>query len=158
MAFPSRWSHSSFQKLLHWQVQPRDANSSAGTRRGAALIPVSSLHPVMKLCKVKVSAAQSCPTLAIPWTIARPFPLSTGFSRQEHWSGMSCPSPGDLPDPGIEPQSLGLQVDSLPSESPGNRLSFVNGCLINFLQLERVTLFWLNVKVRVRESFRGPLA
>ena len=40
------------------------------------------------------------------WTIARQAPLSMGFSRQEYWSGLPCPPPGDLPDPGIEPISL----------------------------------------------------
>ena len=44
--------------------------------------------------------------------------LSMGFSRQEHWSGLPFSSPGDLPDPGIEP-SPALQADSLPSEPPG---------------------------------------
>ena len=42
------------------------------------------------------------------------------FSRQERWSGLPCPSPGDLPDPGIEPGSPALQVDSLLSEPPGS--------------------------------------
>ena len=42
---------------------------------------------------------------AIPRTVARQPPLSTGFSRQEHWSGLPRPPPGDLPDPGIEPSS-----------------------------------------------------
>ena len=51
-------------------------------------------------------AAQSCPTLAIPWTVAHQAPLSTGFSRQECWSGFPFPSPGDLPDPGIKPGLL----------------------------------------------------
>ena len=41
------------------------------------------------------------------------------FSRQEYWSGLPIPSPGDLPDPGIEPGSPALQADSLPSEPPG---------------------------------------
>ena len=45
-----------------------------------------------------------------------------GFSRQEHWSGLPFPSPGDLPDPGIEPRSLALQADSLPSQPPGKPL------------------------------------
>ena len=48
---------------------------------------------------------QSCLTLATPWTVARQTPLSIGFSRQEHWSGLLVPSPGDLPDPEIEPAS-----------------------------------------------------
>ena len=41
-----------------------------------------------------------------------------GFSRQEYWSGLPFPSPGDLPDPGIEPRPPALQADSLPSEPP----------------------------------------
>ena len=45
---------------------------------------------------------------------------SWGFSRQEYWSGLPCPPPVDLPNPGIEPMSPTLQVDSLPSEPPGN--------------------------------------
>ena len=50
--------------------------------------------------------------------IARQAPLSLGFSRQQYWSGLPCPSPGDLPNPGIEPRSPTLQADSLPSEPP----------------------------------------
>ena len=56
---------------------------------------------------------------ATPRTVAHQAPLSTEFSRQEHWSGLPCPPPGDLPNPGIEPRSPVLQVDSLPSEPPG---------------------------------------
>ena len=52
-----------------------------------------------------------CPTLVILWTIARHVPLSMGFSRQEYWSGLLFPSPGDPPDPGIEPRSPALQAD-----------------------------------------------
>ena len=55
---------------------------------------------------------KSCPTLATPWTGACQAPLSMGFSRQEYWSGLPFPSPGDLPDPGIEPRSPALQADS----------------------------------------------
>ena len=53
-----------------------------------------------------------------PWTAARQAPPSIGFSRQEYCSGSPCPSPGDLPNPGTEPTSPALQVDSLPSEPP----------------------------------------
>ena len=49
---------------------------------------------------------QLCPTLCVPWTGACQAPLSMGFYRQEYWSGLPFPSPGDLPDPGIEPRSL----------------------------------------------------
>ena len=49
--------------------------------------------------------AKLCLILAIPWTVACQAPLSMGFSRQEYWNGLPFPSPGDLPDPGIEPES-----------------------------------------------------
>jgi len=63
--------------------------------------------------------AKSCLTLATLWTVAHQAPLSMGFSREEYWSGLPFPSPGDFPDPGIEPGSLALQADSLPTELPG---------------------------------------
>ena len=61
-------------------------------------------------------------TLVTPWTVACHTPLSMGFSRQESWSGLLFPTPGDLSDPGIEPRSPALQADSLPSEPPGKPL------------------------------------
>ena len=57
--------------------------------------------------------------VATPWTVANQAPPSMGFSRQEYWSGLPFPSPGDLPDPGIEPGSPALWADALPSEPPG---------------------------------------
>ena len=51
--------------------------------------------------------------------VKNPPAMSMGFSRQEYWSGLSFPSPGDLPDPGIEPRSPALQADALPPEPPG---------------------------------------
>ena len=54
-----------------------------------------------------------------PMDVAHQAPLSVGFSREEYWSGLPFPSPGDLPNPGIEPRYPALQVDSLPSEPPG---------------------------------------
>ena len=62
---------------------------------------------------------KSCPTLVTPWTVACQAPLSMGFSRQEYWSGLSFPSPEDLPDPGIELRSPASQAESLPTELPG---------------------------------------
>ena len=59
---------------------------------------------------------KSCPTLSTPWTVTCQAPLPMGFSRQEYWSGLPFPPPRDLPDPGIEPWSPVLQVDSLPNE------------------------------------------
>ena len=60
--------------------------------------------------------AKSCLALATPWTVVCQAPLSVGFSRQEYWSGLLFPSPGDLPDPGIETGSPALQADSLLTE------------------------------------------
>ena len=62
---------------------------------------------------------QSCSTLSTPWTIAYQAPPSMEFSRQEYWSVLPFPSPGDLPDAVIEPGSSALQADTLPSELPG---------------------------------------
>ena len=59
-------------------------------------------------------------TLATIWAIACQAPLSVGFSRQEHWSGLPFPSPGDLPHPGIEPKSPALQMDSLSLSHQGS--------------------------------------
>ena len=70
---------------------------------------------VVALCRVALVVSGS-ETLR---TIACQAPLSLGFSRQEYWSGLPCPPPGDLPDPGTEPRSPALQADSLPAELPG---------------------------------------
>ena len=66
--------------------------------------------------------AKSCLTLVTPWTAACQAPLSMGFSRQEYWSGLPFPSPGDLPDTGIEPGCPALQADSLLTELQGKPL------------------------------------
>ena len=68
---------------------------------------------------VVVLVAKLCPPLHDPLTIAHLAPLFMGFSRQEYWSGLPFPSPGDLPDPGIKPRSPALQTDSLPSDLQG---------------------------------------
>ena len=66
------------------------------------------------------SKSFSCVRLfATQWAVAYQAPPSMGFSRQEYWSGFPFPSPGDLPNPGIEPASPALQADALTSEPPG---------------------------------------
>ena len=62
------------------------------------------------------------------WTVAHQAPLCMEFSRQKYWSGLVCPPPGALPNPGIKPRSLALQEDSLPSEPPG-KLPYVCVCI-----------------------------
>ena len=70
--------------------------------------------------KVKVRLLSCVWLFAKLWTVAHHSPSSMGFFRQEYWSGYPCPSPGDLPDPGIEPRSPRLQADSLLPEPQGN--------------------------------------
>ena len=62
---------------------------------------------------------------AIQWTVDCQAPLSLEFSRQPYWSGLPFPSPGDLPNPKIEPGSTASQADSLPSEPPGKQIIII---------------------------------
>ena len=75
------------------------------------------LFLLQRLCVFILSLFSGVQLFATPWTIAPQAPLSMGFSRQDYWSVLLCPSPGDLPDPGVEPVSPvtpALQADSLP--------------------------------------------
>ena len=65
-------------------------------------------------------------SFAIAWTVACQVPLSIGFLRQEYWSGSTFPSPGDLPDRGIEPTSPALQVDSLLLSHWGSPMEIIS--------------------------------
>ena len=69
--------------------------------------------------KVKVQSLSHVQLFATQWTVAYQASPSMGFSRQEYWSGLPFPSPGDLPDPGIEPRFPALEADALTSEPPG---------------------------------------
>ena len=69
--------------------------------------------------EINVSSLSCVQLFVTPWTVAYEAPPSTGFSRQEYWSGLPFPSPGDLPNPGIEPRSPALQADTLTSKPPG---------------------------------------
>ena len=106
--------------------------------------------------KVKVKSLSRVRLFVTLWTVAYQAPLSMGFSRQEYWSGFLCPSPGDLPDPGIEPRDQirypTLEADALTSEPPGKPLGYPKGYFLEnilsprivspgiHLQLFRVTL------------------
>jgi len=88
--------------------------------------PLTSPHQDKNRCsllsaceKWKVLVSQSCLILFDFMDYSCQAPLSMGFSRQEYWNGLPFPSPGDLPNLWIEPRSSALQVDSLPSETPG---------------------------------------
>ena len=85
-----------------------------GDEKTSLISSLCSCQEARLKVKVNVLVAQSCLTLCdLMNCIARQAPLSMGFSRQEHWSGLPAPSPGDLPNPGIEPKSPTLQADSL---------------------------------------------
>ena len=77
-------------------------------------------HICTYIFNVPCLVAQSCLTLCDPRDCGLPRLLCPwGFSRQEYWSGLPCPPPGDLPNPGTELRSPELQTDSLPSKLPG---------------------------------------
>ena len=87
-----------------------------------------SHHSLLRgLVKVKVKWLSCVRLFVTPWTVTHQAPPSMGFSRQEYWSGLPFPSPGDLPNPGIKSRSPALQADALTSEAPGK-----SGVLILF--------------------------
>ena len=81
--------------------------------------------------KSESEVTQSCPTLRDPWTAAQQAPPSMGFSRQEYWSGLPCPPPGDMLIPGIEPTSVvspALAGEFFTTEPPGKPME--NGMVV----------------------------
>ena len=84
------------------------------------------------------------------WTVAHQAPLSMGFSRQEYWSGLPCPPPGNLPNPGIEtasPESPALQADSLPLSHWGSPYVCVCVCVCVYIYIHTCT-----VKIKLLRS------
>ena len=79
---------------------------------------------------------------ATPWTVAHQAPLSLGFSRQEYWSGLPLPFPGDLPDTEIEPMSPALQKDSWPLSHWGSVTS-----VLHFLHIQVTSEYWAQFPV-----------
>ena len=80
------------------------------------------------------------------WTVSCQAPLFMGFSRQAYWSGLPCPSPGDLPNPGSKPRSPALQTDSLQREPPGNPKETRVGCHAKTSELDNclwIALYYL---------------
>ena len=99
----------SFLNFLHQLEQ--DSSSFSGNSPWPSDYSVS-----LEVKLVKVKSLSRVRLFVTPWTVAYQAPPSMGFSRQEYWSGLPFPSPGDLPDPGIEPGSPAFQADSLTSE------------------------------------------
>ena len=82
---------------------------------------------------------------ATPWTVTYQAPSSMEFSRQEYWNGLSFLSPGDLPDPGIEPGSPALQADILPSEPQGKPLNIeIRGYIQNTFHMRESKQMYYN--------------
>ena len=110
-------------RILEWDAmpssrgssQPRDWAQVSHTAGGFSTIWATrgTLHIM------KVKSLSRVRLFETPWTVAHRAPPSMGFSRQEYWKGLPFPSPGDLPNPGIEPRSPSLQADALTFGSPG---------------------------------------
>ena len=108
------WIAISFYRGSSW---PRD-------QTWVSCMQADALPSELLLLLSHFSRVQLCATL---WTVAHQAPPSLGFSRQEHWSGLPFPSPGDLPGPGIEPRksyrcSPALKANSLLTEPPGTSI------------------------------------
>ena len=80
--------------------------------------------------------AKSCLVFVTPWTAAHQSPLSVGFPRQENWNGLQFPSPGDLPNPGIEPASTASAGGSFTSEPAGKSISYIHTAPVNLVNLD----------------------
>ena len=100
-------------RILEWVFPSPEDLPNPGIKSRYPTLQVDSLpsEPPGKLSRVRL--------FVTPQTVAYQAPLSMGFSRQESWSGLPFPSPGDLPNPGIKLGSPALQTDALPSEPPG---------------------------------------
>ena len=110
------------------------------------------------VCACVLSRFRCVRLFATPWTEAQQAPLSMGFSRQEYWSGLPIPSPRDLPDPGIEPQSPALQADSLPLGHWGSPFLTAVGSVTNDLTMgyhsHSIQTFWHQPLVQIFYKFR----
>ena len=92
-------------------------------KNSKASLVFSCLFSKLPIFTSEVKSLSRVRLFVTPWTVAYQASPSMGFSRQEYWSGLPFPSPGDLPDPGIDPGSPAFQADTLTSEPPGNWFS-----------------------------------
>ena len=103
--------------------------------------------------KVRMLVPQSCQLFVTPWTAAHQAPLSMGFSKQEYWSGLPLPSPGDLPNTGIKPGVSGMQADSLPSQPPGK----FQGFFLFFIFFPFIFISWRLITLQYCSDFSHTL-
>ena len=97
--------------------QPR--NQTQVSHIAGGLFTIWATREALERPWSEVKSLSRVQLFATPWTVAHQAPPSMGFSRQEYWSGLPFPSPGDLPEPGIKPRSPTLQAGALTSEPPG---------------------------------------
>ena len=106
---PGSSVHGIFQaRILEWVA----FSFSRGSSQPKDGTHISCVSYIVGRFFEKVKSLSRVRLFATPWTVAQQAPPSMGFSRQEYWSGLPFPSPGDLPDPGIEPRSPVLQSDA----------------------------------------------
>ena len=103
------WIDISSKNLYKWLTSKKRRTSSLAIRE----IQVKTTMRNHDTSTESESESEVVSDSATPWTVAHQAPPSMGFSRQEYWSGLPFPSPGDLPDPGIKPRSPALQADAL---------------------------------------------
>ena len=132
------WAHTTTTSVFgttrthdFWETSCKKVSHYGLTRQGD---PIMILHftlhvgightylnfsEILVLCLLLFSRSVMSDSFVTPWTLARRAPLSIWFSRQESWSGLQFPSPGDLPDPGIKPTSPALASRFFATEPPG---------------------------------------
>ena len=113
--FSSTWVYLS--RKLQKVHGPKCLFANGSQMTNSSQVTLSGSSPGVCVC-VHAQSLNCVSLFATPWTIVLQAPLSMGFPRQEYWSGLPFPSPGNLPDPRTEPGSLALQADSSPSEPP----------------------------------------
>ena len=121
-----------------WRVTVQKKNNSESHTQKIIFWSYTAISMVLDpelLCCCLVTSV--VPTVWDPVDRSPQAPLSMGFSRQEHWSGLPCPPPGDLPHPGIEPRSPSLQAGSLPMSHQGSPQKYTIYHLLNseFVQI-----------------------
>ena len=113
----TEWEASDFK----WNFSSSLLGRSIHSGNNYAVWIRNATPPIIHL-KVKVKSLSRVRLFVTPWTVAYQALLYMGFSRQEYWSGLPFPSPGDLPDPGIKPGFPALEAGALTSELPGKHV------------------------------------
>ena len=122
----NHWNAREFLRILMFKRKNRKKLSIETVHRQILIVRLL-LRGLLVLCCAALSSSVVSNSLQSHGLQATRLLCPWGFSRQEYWSGLPCPPPGDLPNPGIGPRSLALQMDSLPSEPPGkpkNRVAY----------------------------------